>query len=327
MMKWTVLALLLVFFWPIHYGHSQEKIRIGYSSVSVHSIPVWIAEKRGIYAKYGSSSLLIFIPGGSTNVQALVSGSVDLAQLTAPPGVAANLEGSDIVYIAGIDDRMAYQLVTRPEIKSPAQLRGAKLGISRFGSSSDFGTRLLVKKLGLDPSRDITILQIGTEMARIAALKSGGIDGTVVNAPYGTQAERQKFNVLADAGKMGIVYFNTGICGSSKFLSRQEGKVLNFMRAYLEAIKIFKTERDYSVKALSQFTRVDDLKIVEEAYTYFRDRVPNVPYPSLEAMKAVVSQMGEENPKASKADARSYISDRFLKRLEEEGFIKRLWAR
>jgi NitT/TauT family transport system substrate-binding protein len=319
----TALTILLSLL-SARQARSQEKIRIGYSSVNVHAILVWIAEKRGLYGKYGLSPIQVFIPGGSTNVQALVSGSVDFAQLTAPPGVAANLEGADIVYIASTDDKMAYQLVTRAGIKSAAELRGATLGISRFGSSADFGVRLLVKKLGLDPSRDVTILQVGTELARIAALRAGKIDGTVMNAPYGTEAAKQNFNIIADAGKMGIVYFNTGICASRRFLDGQDAKTLNFMRAYLESIKIFKTERDYTLKALAQFTRIGDVKTLEEGYDYYRERIPSVPYPSLEAMQAVLSQMGEENPKAKRADAKAYISDRFLKRLEEEGFVKKL---
>src|SRR5712692_10133063 len=136
--KITAVVILLCLSFP-RQARPQEKIRVGYSSVNVHAILVWIAEKRGLYGKYGLSPLQVFIPGGSTNVQALVSGSVDVAQLTAPPGVAANLEGADIVYIAGTDDKMAYQLVTRAGIKNAADLRGATLGISRFGSSADFG--------------------------------------------------------------------------------------------------------------------------------------------------------------------------------------------
>jgi NitT/TauT family transport system substrate-binding protein len=326
MRRTAVLLFLLLSTFSPREAAAQEKIAVGYSSVNVHAILVWIAEKRGLYGKYGLSPVQVFIPGGSVNVQALVSGSVDLAQLTAPPGVAANLEGADIVYIAGTDDKMAYQLVTRAGIKSAADLRGATLGISRYGSSADFGVRLLVKKMGLDPARDVTILQVGTELARVAALKAGRIDGTIVNAPYGTEAMKQNFNLLADAGKMNIVYFNTGICGSRRFLDQQEKKTLNFMRAYLESIKIFKTERDYTLKALSQFTRISDLKTLEEGYDYYRERIPRVPYPSLEAMQAVLSQMAEENPKAKRVEAKSYISDRFLRRLDEDGFVKKLWS-
>jgi NitT/TauT family transport system substrate-binding protein len=286
-----------------------------------------IAKDRGLFAKYGLVSEIVYIPGGTTNIQVLVSGSLDMSQLSGAPGVAANLEGADIVYILGLLDKLNYQLVTRPEIKSVEQLKGKKFGVSRFGSSADFGLRALLKRLGVDPVKDVSILQIGDEPARVAAIKSGNIEGTVVNAPFGSEAEKLKLNVIADSVKMEIPFFNTGLLGSKRYLDKQEGKVLNFLRAYLESIKILKTERDYSVKALAQFTRVSNLKAIQEGYDYFNNQLQPVPYPSLEAMQAVVAQIAETNPKARSVDVKNYVSDRYLRRLEEEGFVKKIWGK
>jgi NitT/TauT family transport system substrate-binding protein len=280
-----------------------------------------------LFAKYGLDPEIIYIPGGSTNIHVLISGNLDLSQLSGAPGVAANLQGADIVYIAGLLDKLNYQLITRPEIKSIEQLKGRKFGVSRFGSSADFGLRALLKRLGVDPAKDASILQIGDEPSRIAAITSGNIDGTVANAPFGSEAERLKLNVVADSVKMGIPFFNTGLLGSRRYLDKQEAKVLNFLRAYLEAIKILKTEKEYSVRALSKFTRVENLKAVQEGYDYFNNQLKPVPYPSLEAMQAVVAQLAETNPKARNVDVKSYVSDRYLSRLEEEGFVKKIWGK
>jgi hypothetical protein len=133
--------------------------------------------------------------------------------------------------------------------------------------------------------------------------------------------------VLADSVKMNIPFFNTGLLGSRRFLDKQEGKVMNFLRAYLEAIKILKTERDYSIKALAQFTRVSNLKSVAEGYDYFVKQLEPVPYPSVTAMQAVVDQIAESNPKARGIDAKNYVNDRYLKRLDEEGFVKKIWGK
>lgn len=208
-----ILALL------VHRGepYAAENIRIVYSSVNPHALLVSMAEKRGLYAKYGLASTIVYVSGGSTAIQAMVSGDVDLAQLTGPPGVAANLRGADLVYFAMTDDRMGYQLVTRPEIKSASELKGKRFAISRFASSADFGARALLRRLGVDP-KDVTILQIGNEADRLAALRSGSVDGSVFNAPFGALAKKFNFNILADAGALGIPYFNTGICGSAKLL-------------------------------------------------------------------------------------------------------------
>ena len=305
---------------------TADTIRIAYSSVNPHALLVSLAEKRGLYAKYGLSSVVVYIPGGTTVVQTMISGEVDLGQLTGAPGVAANLRGADIQYIAMTDDTMGYQLVTRRDIKSATELKGKRLGISRFASSSDFGTRMLLKRVGVDP-KDTTILQIGNETERLAALRSGSIDGSVFNAPFGASAKKFNFNVLADAAALGIPYFNTGMCGSAKLLLKNEGRILNFLRAYVEAIKIFKTEPEYTLKALAQFSRVNDQELLKEAYEYNRNRIPDIPYPSVKAMQAVIDPLIEAEPKLGKVDAKNYVSDRFLKRLEEEGFLKKLAGR
>ena len=305
---------------------AADTIRIAYSSVNPHALLVSLAEKRGLFAKYGLSSVVVYIPGGSTVVQTMVSGDIDLGQLTGAPGVAANLRGADILYIAMTDDRMGYQLATRRDIKSATDLKGKRLGISRFASSADFGTRTLLKRLGIDP-KEVTILQIGNESERLAALKSGTIDGSVFNAPFGNVAKKFNFNILADAGALGIPYFNTGMCGSAKVLRKNEGRILNFLRAYLEAIKIFKTEPEYTLKALAQFSRVSDQDLLKEAYDYNKTKIPDVPYPSLKAMQAVVDPLVEADPKLAKVDARNYISDWYLKKLEDEGFVQKLMGR
>ena len=308
-------------------GNAEETIRVGQGCVSLQSGIMYIAKDRGLFARYGLVPEIIYIPGGSVNVQVLVSGNLDLSQLSGAPGVAANLEGADIVYIVGLLDKLNYQLVTRPELKSIEQLKGRRFGVSRFGSSADFGLRALLKRLGIDPAKDVSILQIGDEPTRVAALLSGNIDGSVANAPFGNEAERLKLNVVADSVKMDIPFFNTGVLGSKRYMDKQEGKVLNFLRAYLEAIKILKTEKEYSISALARFTRVQNRKALEEGYDYFNNQLQPVPYPSLEAMQAVVAQIAETNPKARKADPRAFVSDRYLKQLETEGFVKKIWGK
>jgi NitT/TauT family transport system substrate-binding protein len=326
-MKTLMLLLGMALLGLLGTASAQEKIRVGLGSISLQSGLVHIAKDRGLFAKYGLVTESVYIPGGSTNVQVLVSGSLDLSQLSGAPGVAANLEGADLVYFLGLLDKLNYQLVTRPEIKTIEQLKGKKFAVSRFGSSADFGMRALLKRVGVDPVKEATILQIGDEPARIAAVTSGNVEGTVVNAPFGSEAERLRLNVIADSVKMNIPFFNTGMLGSKRYMDKQEVKVMNFLRAYLEAIKILKTEREYSIKALAQFTRVQNLKAIAEGLDYFNAQLQPVPYPSVEAMQAVVAQLAESNPKARGVDAKVYVNDRYLKRLEEEGFVKKIWGK
>jgi NitT/TauT family transport system substrate-binding protein len=326
-MKKILLLNMLLAYCLIGSAEAQEKLRVGLGAISLQSGLVHIAKDRGLFTKYDLAVESVYIPGGTTNVQVLVSGSLDLSQLSGAPGVAANLEGADLVYFLGLLDKLNYQLIARPEIKSVEQLKGKKFAVSRFGSSADFGMRAMLKRVGVDPVKEATILQIGDEPARIAAVTSGNVDGTVVNAPFGSEAERLKLNVIADSVKMNIPFFNTGLLGSKKFMDRQEAKVMNFLRAYLEAIKVLKTEKEYSIKALAHFTRVQNLKAISEGYDYFVNQLQPVPYPSVEAMQAVVAQIAESNAKARGIDAKSYVNDRYLKRLEDEGFVKKIWRK
>src|SRR5262250_158000 len=317
---------MIVFFVRVAPALPLDTIRIAYSSVNPHALLVSMAEKRGLYAKYGLSSTIVYVSGGSTVVQAMVSGDIDLGQLTGAPGVAANLRGADLLYIAMTDDRMGYQLVTRGEIKNVAQLKGKRFGISRFATASEFGTRTLLKRLGIDP-KDVSILQIGNEAERLAALRSGNIDGSVFNAPFGSEAKKFSLNIVADAVALGIPYFNTGICGSARYLQKNEPKILNFLRAYIESIKIFKTEPEYTLKTLAQFTRVNDQELLREAYEYNKSKIPDIPYPSLTAMEAVVDPLIAGDSKLVKVEAKNFINDRYLKKLEEEGFVQKLFGR
>lgn len=321
----ALICCLLVFSFDTP-ARALDNLRIAYSSVNPHALLVSMAEKRGLYAKYGLSSTIVYVPGGSTVIQAMVSGDIDVGQLTGAPGVAANLRGADIVYIAMSDDKMGYQLVTRREFRNVNDLKGKRFGISRFASSSEFGLRTMLKKAGVDP-KDVTLLQIGNEAERLAALKSGAIDGSVFNAPFGSAAKKFNLNILADAVALDIPYFNTGICGSAKLLQKNEAKILNFLRAYIESIKIFKTEPEYTLKALAQFTRVNDQELLKEAYEYNKNKIPDIPYPSLTAMQAVVDPLVAGDPKLAKVDARNFINDRYLRKLEDEGFLHKLSAR
>ena len=171
-------------------------------------------------------------------------------------------------------------------------------------------------------SNDVVLFMKGTPQ-----FPQCGFSGQVVQILDYIGVDYKGINVLADSVKMDIPFFNTGLLGSKRFLDKEETKVLNFLRAYLEAIKVLKTEREYSIKALAQFTRVQNLKAVQEGYDYFVKQLEPVPFPSVGAMQAVVDQIAETNPKARGIDAKSYVTDKYLKRLEDEGFVKKIWGK
>ena len=176
-----IIFLYYIFFVPTN-ALAVETIRIAYSSVNPHALLVSMAEKRGLYAKYGLSSTIVYVSGGSTAIQAMVSGDIDLGQLTGAPGVTANLRGADIVYIAMSDDRMGYQLVTRREVRNAADLKGKRIAVSQIGDAPYNYTVGILAKHGLR-ARDVQWVTVGTDVnGRVAALMSGRVDASMITA-------------------------------------------------------------------------------------------------------------------------------------------------
>src|SRR6478672_760801 len=208
---------LLVFFITIAGAAEKEpnspleKITIAYSSVSGHMAPLWIAHDAGFFRKYGLDVQPVFIESGSTTVKSLMSKDVAFAQMAGAGVVQSRLQGTDITMIAGFLNTMDYQLMVEKNISRPDQLRGKTLAVSRFGSSSDFATRYALDKYGLKPNEDVTILEIGSQPARFAALQTGKIQGAMVAVPLTLKAKALGFHALADLQMLGLEYQHTGL--------------------------------------------------------------------------------------------------------------------
>ena len=262
-----------------HHADAQKgtpKITVSYTSFNMPAAIVWIAKEDRLFAKYGLNEELIFIPGGTTAMSALVSGNIDFAQLTGSPGAYAYVGGADIVYLAATMDSMSYQIVVRPETRTVQDLKGKRIGISRFGASPDVAVRMALRKLGLNPESDVSIIQTGGSPERLAALLGKKVDATVLN----------------------LAYFDTGIVTTRKFVKAHEEVVRLFMKAYVEAVSVFKTKKSRTVAIASRYARVSDIDALEEAYDYFVEKIPRYPYPTVSGMQTVLNELARSNPKA-----------------------------
>jgi NitT/TauT family transport system substrate-binding protein len=176
---------------------------VGYSALSGNALPLWVAKDAGIFERNGLDAQLIYFTGGTTAVMALISADTPFAQLAGPAVVSSVLAGSDATIIAGGITSLNYYLLSRPEIKTPAELRGGIIAISRFGSASDVVARYALSKIGLIAGKDVSIVQIGSTTARVDAALTGRVQATVVDPPASTIAEKRGMNVLADLAKLG----------------------------------------------------------------------------------------------------------------------------
>ena len=304
---------------------SASRTPVSYTSFNMPAAMVWIAKEDGLFAKYGIREELVFIPGGTTAMSALVAGNVSFAQLTGSPGAFAFLGGADVVYLAASMTTMSYQVIVKPEIRTANDLKGKRIGISRFGSSPDVAVRLALRKLGLNPDGDVSIIQTGGSPERLAALLGNKVDATVLNAPFDRVAQKHKLGILADTGKMGISYFDTGIVSTRKLAKANEEMVRGFLKAYVEAIKTFKTNKIRTIAIAHKYARVSDMEALEEAYNYFVDKIPRDPYPTIEGMQTVLDEIARSNPKAAAIKPEQLVDSRYIKELQATGFIDKLY--
>jgi len=321
----VTLVVLLGFDHSASAQKAAPKATVSYTSFNMPAAMVWIAKEDRIFTKYGINEELIFIPGGTTAMSALISGNVNFAQLTGSPGAFAYLGGADVVYLAATMDMMSYQIIVKPEIRTASDLKGKRIGISRFGSSPDVAVRLALRTLGVNPDTEVAIIQTGGSPERLAALLGNKVDATVLNAPFDRVAQKQGLRILADTSKMGLSYFDTGIVATRKLIKGNEDLVRQFMRAYVEAIKVFKTNKSHTLAVAARYARVSDTDALEEAYNYFVDKIPRYPYPTINGMQTVLNELARSNPKAASVKPEELVDARFVKELQNSGFIDNLY--
>ncbi len=308
-------------------GQTKEaaSIHVGYSALNPPSSLVWIMKEEGLFEENKFRASLVFMRGGTTHTQAILAGDVQFGQLTGPPGLSAYLAGGPVVYIASSQDMMTYQLIAKSDIKNASQLPGKTLAISQYGASSDFALRLMLKHVEINPEKQVKILQIGDEAARLAALVKGHIDGTIVNAPFGLSAKQYNLNVLLDSTKLNIPYFNTGILTTRAMVRDQSDVVRRFLRGYAKAISYFKTRPEPIKRILQRFSKIDDPNRLQETYSYFRDNILKVPAPSVSGLQTVLNAVAQGNPKARNVKPEDLMEPRFVRELEASGYIESLY--
>jgi len=293
------------------------KVYAGYGGIAGYQMPLWVNKEAGISKKYGIDLEPLLISGGALGMQALLANSIQISQNSASAAVGAALRGAPIALIATIENRMAAQVVSRPEIKTPQQLIGKKIGILRFGGSNDTGIQWALRAWKIDP-RQVTILQSGATNARLLALTLGQIDATILSYPEIHIARKRGMNVLADIGDFSA-YPNTSLMVTRAFLEKQRPLAKNLLRSEIEAIHYVRTNREGSIKILKKYLRVDDSESIDATYDYFSQRTDSMPRPNVEGLKNILKELG-----APQRNPNEFLDLSLLDEIEKEGFMQKL---
>ena len=305
-------------------GAELTKLRVG-SLITGEFSQAYIAQKKGFFEKYGLAVELIYFQGGSQVIQAMLGGDVPLTVTAGPEGVVAKLQGADIALLAANNPTMFFTLFASPEIKNASELKGKKAGVSRFGSSSDFCIRYIFKSAGLAEG-DVTIVQIGDNPSRLAALKTNAIQATVFTTPNTVRAKKAGFIPLVDAYKLGLKFHGSGIAATDAFLRDNRPVVEQFFKGFLEGVAYAKQHREESIRLIKEFLRLKDQDEAEETYQVIIQQIqPRKPYPLKEGVETVLRNIENTVPKAKNAKAEDLIDDSVLKRLDQSGFIDGLY--
>jgi NitT/TauT family transport system substrate-binding protein len=303
-----------------------EKVTIAYSSISGNMAPLWITYERGFFRKYGLDVQIVFIESGSTAVLSLISKDVAFAQMAGAGVVQSHLRGSDVVMIAGFLNTLDYQLMVDKSITRPDQLKGKILAVSRFGSSSDFATRYALDKYGLAPEKDVTILEIGSQPARFAALEAGSIQAAMVAVPLTLRAKAAGFHSLADLQMLGLEYQHTGLATTQALIKSRPDLVRNIMKAYAEGIHYYKTHRAESLAVLAKYLKTTDTDLLTEVYEGIGlTLTPQKPYPTLRGIDVMLRELAMRDPKIRATRPEEFVDQTFIKELDSSGFIDRLY--
>ena len=302
-----------------------QTLRVPYVSLSPTAGPLWIAYEAGFFKRNNVSAELLYIPGGSTIIQAIISGDVRIANMAPPSAIGAWAKGFDLVLIASGVDQLLETVVTGPAIKSPADLKNKKIGVSRYGSLTDMALREALRHYNLNPDKDVTILQTGGEATRFAALTTGAIDGAMLSGDKLVQAEKLGYHVTIDLSKLPIYYPVNGVIASKKFLASNRDAARGFLRAWVEGIKTFKTDKELSIKVLAKYLKIQDRDVLEKSYEIYRPVYKKLPYGDRRAVSFALDQMGKEIPEAARLNSDNFIDNTILAEIEKSGFIDQIY--
>ncbi len=306
-------------------AQSLTQLRVAYDGFSMTSAPLYYAEQQGIFKTFGLDVTPAFVEGGSLLTQAVVGGSVDIAQNGYTPAAGAAVQGADIVFIGGISNKLPFQLVVRAQVKGAADLKGQSIAISRFGSSTDTAADFALAHLGLKRD-DVLVRQLGGPATRIAALDSGQVAGTMEQYPDTGELAQKGFHVLVDVTDIAGDYPNTSYVTSRTFLKKNPEVVQRFFKAMATAVHEYKRNPALAIKLTQKFLNVKEESLARAAYEFYVKVYPDDLHPSLDGIALVLKELAKRDPKVASIRPPDLVDMGPLDALKREGFFKTLAA-
>ena len=304
---------------------AADKVRIGYSGATISNAMLWVTDEGKLFLRNGIDPELLYLQT-TLGQTALIAGEIAMCVYSGSLLSAARLQGADVIMVASFLNKPIYRLVVRPGIRSAADLKGKRLGITRFGTVTDSTTRLLVARLGLDPEKDVILVQVGDVPVLLTSLIAGKtIDGAIIQPPYYQKAVAAGMHVLANMQEMDILVQQTGLNTTQKFIARNPDVVRRAVKSIVEGIHVMRENPAVAKRAIAKRMQIRDEKELEDSYQLLRGFVQVKPYPTLEGFKTIFADLSKRVPAAKNADPKDYVDTRFIEELDRSGFIDKLY--
>jgi NitT/TauT family transport system substrate-binding protein len=327
--KVSILAIVFFFFFIASgaRSHAAERaLRVGYPAPAGAFLPLWAAQEAGIFKKHGLSVELIAIGSSTRGVAAMVAGYLDILSGGGSSGVTSQLQGyTDMALFANIIQTFLFSVMTQPSITNVSQLRGKRMGVTRFGGTLDFAARYYLKRYGMEAGKDVSFLQIGAMPDIAVAIASGAIESGVVGIPQNFLAKKQGLRELADLSEIDARYALAGFLAKRSFLSENHDTMVRFMKTLVEATYYVKTHPREGMEILKRYTRIDAPDIIKPTYDLHVKLFPRVPEIFPEDLKLVLEEVALTNPKAKGANPAGFIDGRAAKEVIASGFVEQLY--
>jgi len=298
-----------------------KKLEVAYSAISATQATLWFTKEAGVFDTHGLNVTLHYVASGTKVAQALLAGEFPIA-LAGSAVVFANLAGGDIVFIGGVVNVPAFSLVVTPDIKRIEDLRGRVVGVTRFGASSDFSLRYALRQWGLEPDKDVKILQMGGQPELLAGLKSGALQGATMSSPTDAQGRKAGFSVLTDLSKSGLQYPMISIVSTRTFIKKDPDTIRSFLTAYTEGTRRFFKEKDLALKVIAKYTKLEEREVLESAYAYATQFIETTPRPPLKGIEIELGEIARKQPEARGRKAEDFVDGRFFEELEKRGVFE-----
>jgi len=302
------------------WSQTPSKLNVAYPAVTGVMTALWTAAETKAFQKYGLDVNLLYIPSAPQVVRVMLAGESQITVTGGAAVVSANLSGADLVFIGGIVNVPAFYVMAASEINTIEELKGGTVGVTRFGSSSDFAMRYVLQKHGLRPEKDVTLLQLGGMIELATALAKRLVAAATLSSPADLRARKSGARQLVNMASAGVSFPQSAIVTTRSYIQTHQDEVLNFLRAYAEGMQRMISDKAMAKKVIQKYTRETDPDVVESTYRYGVDYIAPVPYPAKEGIAEILQQ--SNHPKAKFANPNDFIDMTLIKKLEEGGFFR-----